>query len=285
MKEHYETLGLDPKIQHDPKDIKKAWKKKCHETHPDHKKGSHDKFLKVTHAYKMITSPEYRINDEKQGVKQVDLNVRLQIPITFLEGVFGKTVVLSYNQNIIDENGSVIPMDEYKIITLTIKVPLGTVSSTEVVFIEKGLRLKDTDTVGNAHAILIPQQHPKFKARGDSIVTEEQIPIDLMLTGGKHEVQTLYGLESIKIPPGTQPGTEFKIVGHGTKQGCGAHIAVIIPVFPTQDDLKQKKVWSKLDIDWKKAGSGEDKDDASTAKFESYFKQHTEKGGQKWQWN
>lgn len=80
MKNYYDILGVLPSSS--PEDIKKAYKQKCFETHPDRNDGKNEEFLKVQEAYEIITGkrkdrsvphyPDYRdvgfdINDFMQG--------------------------------------------------------------------------------------------------------------------------------------------------------------------------------------------------------------------------
>ena len=51
-----QILDLDPYSQHNREDIKKAYKKKALECHPDKHYGINEKFIKVKFAYEVLTS-------------------------------------------------------------------------------------------------------------------------------------------------------------------------------------------------------------------------------------
>lgn len=66
----YVVLGLDPSGYHDMAAIKKAYKRKSLETHPDRNPGVEDAqevFIQVSKAYKTLTDPAARDNYAKYG--------------------------------------------------------------------------------------------------------------------------------------------------------------------------------------------------------------------------
>jgi molecular chaperone DnaJ len=59
-------------------------------------------------------------------------------------------------------------------------------------------------------------------------------------------VETVDGVITMKIPAGTQSGTDFKLSGHGVPHlrgnGRGAHIVSIVVDTPTKLTKKQKEL-------------------------------------------
>lgn len=252
LSEFFATLGVDPTTQPTPEKIKKAWKQKCKQVHPDHG-GTQEEFLRVTHAYKMLTDISYRQQQNQKQPDRGDLDLRIQIPIDFMSGFFGKKIILSYNRTTIGANMQPVPFKEgqvEEIVNLTMEIEPGTCSPCDKKMKGYGHRNESTNEFGDAIIIFIPQQHQRFRVEGPDVFAQEPIPLNTMLCGGEIEVQTLYGLRTANVEPASKPGTEIRIPKCGVNKS-GDHVAVLEPVFPNQEDLK-KKEWKKLDINWKK---------------------------------
>ncbi len=88
---------------------------------------------------------------------------------------------------------------------------------------------------GDLYVVLHVQAHEIFQREGDDLICE--VPVNFVQAdlGAEIEVPTLSGQAHIKIPPGTQPGTTFRLKGKGIKniQGFGAgdlHVRVGVEV-------------------------------------------------------
>ena len=270
MRQYYGKLGLDPERDYTPEEVKKAWRGKCKEHHPD-VGGDHDEFLAITHCYKMLTDPSYREEEKsKEKSEKADLNIRLQVPVTFENGFFGKRFTITFNRNTIKEDGKVVPVEEGEeldMVTLTLTVPMGTSQQHEFFIHGKGLKRADSDEVGDVFVMAMPQQHQRFKIREQNVITQEMIQLDTMLKGGDVEIQTMYGLKTLKVPPATQPGQELFVKNCGVGER-GKHIVVVMPKYPTKEELKGDVAWKGLDINWKNHEEEEDPDKETLDDFE-----------------
>ncbi|RMF77191.1 MAG: J domain-containing protein [Chloroflexi bacterium] len=56
---------------------------------------------------------------------------------------------------------------------------------------------------------------PRFERNGDDLTTDVKVDMFTALLGGEIDVQTLSGTVSLKIPPGTQSGSKFRLSGKG----------------------------------------------------------------------
>jgi molecular chaperone DnaJ len=76
--------------------------------------------------------------------------------------------------------------------------------------------------------------------------------------GTEIEVETVDGPIKMKIPAGTQSGTDFKLSGHGVTKlksdQRGAHIVTIIVDTPTKLSKSQKELLEKFQEDSSKKG-------------------------------
>lgn len=76
---------------------------------------------------------------------------------------------------------------------------------------------------GDLYVVLHVKPHEIFQREGDDLYCEVPVSMVQAALGGEIEVPTLDGKATIKIPPGTQPGTMFRLKGKGVKnvQGYG----------------------------------------------------------------
>lgn len=65
------------------------------------------------------------------------------------------------------------------------------------------------------------EEHPLFRREGYDLYSEETISLEEAVLGGKIQVKTLTGKATLKIPPGTQPGTKFRLKGAGVPKPNG----------------------------------------------------------------
>jgi len=97
---------------------------------------------------------------------------------------------------------------------------------------------------GDLYVILHVKPHDLFHREGDDLLCEVPISFVQAALGADLEVPALSGQASIKIPPGTQPGTVFRLRGKGIRnvhgQGYGdLHVRVSVEV-PSQLNAAQR---------------------------------------------
>ena len=68
---------------------------------------------------------------------------------------------------------------------------------------------------GDLYLVIHVQDHEIFERQGDDLFCEIPIKFTLAALGGTIEVPTLSGKASLKIPPGTQSGTTFRLKDRG----------------------------------------------------------------------
>jgi DnaJ-class molecular chaperone len=230
--------------------LKKRWKDLCRKHHPDAKGDPRD-FRRVTHAFNMLTDADYRHQDQLRELRtkrnaKGDLNLRIQVPVTFEDAFFGREISVSYNRIEIDGEGTPIVKTEMDVVYQRVVLPAGCVGGLEVV-IEGGGHSSGDDR-GLAHLLFMPLPHRRFRVEGADVVSTEEIPLDVLLKGGKIEVATMYGVQAVRIPAGTAPGTRLPIPGCGV-QKIGAHQVEVQPRFPTKGELRGA-AWKGLEVDW-----------------------------------
>jgi molecular chaperone DnaJ len=88
---------------------------------------------------------------------------------------------------------------------------------------------------GDLYVIVHVRPHDLFQRDGDDLLCEVPITFVQAALGAEIEVPSLDGKASLRIPPGTQPGTVFRLRGKGVRnvQGYGSgdlHVRVTIEV-------------------------------------------------------
>lgn len=109
---------------------------------------------------------------------------------------------------------------------------------------------------GDLYVNIRVKAHKKFTREGDLILSEEHVSMVEAALGTEIDVETVDGKIRMKVPAGTQSGTDFKLSGHGVPHlrgnGRGAHIVQIIVDTPTKLTKKQKELLEEFEKSGKK---------------------------------
>ncbi|MDE3066539.1 MAG: molecular chaperone DnaJ [Verrucomicrobiota bacterium] len=97
---------------------------------------------------------------------------------------------------------------------------------------------------GDLYVVLHVREHEIFQRDGDDLLCEVPVSFFQAALGAEIEVPTLEGKATIKIAPGTQPGTLFRVKGRGIKNLHGhghgdLHVKIQVEV-PTHLTSEQK---------------------------------------------
>lgn len=99
---------------------------------------------------------------------------------------------------------------------------------------------------GDLYVSIRVKAHKQFTREGDLILSEQSIDMVDAALGTEIEVDTVDGLIRMKIPAGTQSGTDFKLSGHGVphlrSERRGSHIVTIEVKTPTKLSKKQQEL-------------------------------------------
>lgn len=103
---------------------------------------------------------------------------------------------------------------------------------------------------GDLYVNIRVKPHKKFTREGDLILSGEHISMMDAALGTEIDVETVDGPVRMKVPAGTQSGTDFKLSGHGVphlnKSSRGAHIVTIAVDTPTKLSKDQKALLEQL---------------------------------------
>lgn len=132
--------------------------------------------------------------------------------------------------------------------TVNIRIPAGVATGSKLRSSGKGEAGQMGGQAGDLYIIIHVKEHELFERQNNDLFCEVPIKFTLAALGGSIEVPTLFGKGSLKIPPGTQSGTTFRLRDQGVPALRGGRkgdllIRVQIEV-PTKLNSEQK---SKLE--------------------------------------
>ncbi len=126
---------------------------------------------------------------------------------------------------------------------LQIKVPAGIDDGTTIRLREQGNAMGRGET-GDLYVDVRVKPHKKFTREGDLILSQETVGMVAAALGTEIEVETVDGPVRMKVPAGTQSGTDFKLSGHGVTHmrggGRGAHIVTLVVETPHKLSKEQR---------------------------------------------
>lgn len=126
---------------------------------------------------------------------------------------------------------------------LKVKIPAGIDDGATIRLRERGEAMAQGPR-GDLYVHIRVKAHKKFTREGDLILSEEHVSMVDAALGTEIDVETVDGTVRMKVPGGTQSGTDFKLSGHGVPhlRGStrGAHIVSIVVDTPVKLSKKQK---------------------------------------------
>ena len=99
--------------------------------------------------------------------------------------------------------------------TLKVKVPAGVEEGTRIRYTGEGEAGRFGGPAGDLYVVLGVKPHEFFEREGDDLHCVLPISFPQAALGTELELQTLEGVETIKVPEGTESGREFKLRGKG----------------------------------------------------------------------
>jgi molecular chaperone DnaJ len=129
--------------------------------------------------------------------------------------------------------------------SIALKIPAGIDDGATIRLREHGEAIANGEK-GDLYVNIRVKSHKKFTREGDLILSKEHISMIDAALGTTLEVETVDGLVEMKVPAGTQSGSDFKLSGHGIPhlRGStrGAHIVTIIVDTPTDLTKRQRQL-------------------------------------------
>lgn len=106
---------------------------------------------------------------------------------------------------------------------------------------------------GDLYVSIRVKPHKKFTREGDLILSEEHVGMVDAALGTEIDVDTVDGKVRMKVPAGTQSGSDFKLSNHGVPHlkgnTRGAHIVTVVVDIPTKLTKKQQELLQEFGKD------------------------------------
>ena len=278
-RDYYEVLGVAKGASDD--EIKKAFRKLAVKYHPDKNPGdkeAEEKFKEINEAYSVLSDKTKRSRYDQFGHAGVggdgggdpfagfrgangqsfnfdfggggfeDIlgsifgfgggfrgarrgrDYRTSITIDFEEAIFGATKTISVDGN-----------------QTKLKIPAGIFDGQSIRLAGKGGEAPTADGQrGDLYVEVRVRAHKHLTREGDLILSDVTISMVDAVLGTEINVETVDGKITMKVPAGTQPGTNFKLSGHGAphlgSDQRGPHIVTINVEIPRNLNKKQKEL-------------------------------------------
>lgn len=275
-RDFYETLGVSKNAS--PDELKKAYRNLARKHHPDIDKseGAETKFKEINEAYQVLSDPQKKSAYDQYGHSAFEPGAGggagpggfggpggggyqtyswssgdgqggFQDPFDIFEMFFGGRspygkqarlpryiIDLSFDEAVHGTQKTVRIENEDQ----TIKIPAGVDNGSEIAF-------KDFVIVTQVAS------SSKFSRRGYDIISEHYITFSQAALGTVAEIETVDGRVKIRIPAGTQPGTQIRLRGKGVKHlnghGAGDHYVIIRLDVPKHLSKEQKQLLEELE--------------------------------------
>lgn len=141
---------------------------------------------------------------------------------------------------------------------LEVQIPAGAEHGTRLRLSGMGMPGPAGAPPGDLYVIVHIKDDPRFERHGHHLLAKHTIGFSIAALGGEVEVETLDGRAMLRIPPGTQPGTTFRLRGKGlpSLEGRGMgdlHVTVSVDV-PRKLNADQRRLLREFDEAGKRKG-------------------------------
>lgn len=134
--------------------------------------------------------------------------------------------------------------------TVKVSIPAGVEDGNYLPIRGKGHSGRRGGPAGDLMVVIEEKEHEFFTRRGDDIIYPLLISFPSAALGAEIEIPTLYGQDTIKIDPGTQPGSTIRMrdkgLPHLNAYGKGDQIVYINVFVPHKLDTKEKSMLKEL---------------------------------------
>jgi curved DNA-binding protein len=230
--DYYSILGVARNAS--PEEIKKAYKKKAMQYHPD-RGGEHNKFAEINSAYEVLSNSDKRaaydnpqpnfnqphhgqhnpfggtpfdhifgqgFRQQQQTPRNRDINVQANIDL--VDVLTGKNLIIQYR------------LATGRIETVTVDVPAGAKHGDTIQYQGLGDEGHPRYPRGNLLVRIHVSKTKNWERDQDNLITKKTVNVFDLLTGCVIIITTLDNKQlELKIPQGTKPGVKFSIPGYG----------------------------------------------------------------------
>lgn len=128
---------------------------------------------------------------------------------------------------------------------IEVEIPAGVETGVKLRVAGEGNAGRNGGPHGDMYVFISVKRHAYFKREEDDIYLTIDLPVSQAILGTEVKVPTIGGSALLKIPPGTQPQTSFRLKGKGIPHlrgfGTGDQHVIVKVVVPSQLDGESKK--------------------------------------------
>ena len=137
--------------------------------------------------------------------------------------------------------------------TISVKIPPGIRDGMTLRLSNQGNAGRYNGPRGDLFVHIKVDPHPSLKRKGDDLYTEVKVDYPEAVFGSSRKIETLTQNKTVKIPPGTQPGTLLRLKNEGLPhiQGAGkgnlyVKVQVLIPKKVSKKEKEILKEYARL---------------------------------------
>ncbi len=121
--------------------------------------------------------------------------------------------------------------------TINVKIPAGVDTGTRIRLSGEGERGPQGVPPGDLYVGIHVQAHPRLERDGIQVHSIEEVDFITATLGGRLDVETLHGSQTVQVPSGSQPSDRVVLEGMGIPElqggGKGDHVVHVRVVIPT----------------------------------------------------
>ena len=103
---------------------------------------------------------------------------------------------------------------------------------------------------GDLYVVIHVTEHEVFRREGENLYYTAEVPFTLAALGGEVDIPTMVSKAKLQVPPGTQPGTVFRMSSLGmprlNSRGNGDMYVTLKVVVPRKLSAEQKQILKKF---------------------------------------
>ena len=134
---------------------------------------------------------------------------------------------------------------------ITVKIPAGIATGQQLRLHGEGEHGQGGGPAGDLYVVIHVEDHPFFHREGDDLWCEVPVTYPTLVLGGKIQVPTLNGDESVNVPKGTQTGARLRLrakgIPHVSGRGHGDLFVTVKAEVPNKLSQEQQTLVEQLD--------------------------------------
>ncbi len=137
-----------------------------------------------------------------------------------------------------------------KLKKIEVKIPKGINTGSYLRIAGQGEAGRNGGPPGDLYVVVHVKEHPVFDRHENNLFCQTTIPLWHAILGSEIEIPTISGKAKLKIPPGTQSHTIFRLKGQGMPDlhtsKRGDQLVKVVVKIPDRLNEKQKKILNEL---------------------------------------